>query len=411
MVTASALADFYPPQLHPVLVRIVQAIVAPIAWWFYRLELEIDPDDLNQIQALAGKRRLLLPNHPTFQDPVVIFLLSAALGQSFYYLADYQQFQRLRGKFLPRLGAYSIRRGMADRPSITQTLALMSQPDCRLVIFPEGGCSFQNDTVMPLRVGGVQIAFQVLNRLIKQGEPLPDFYLVPISIKYRYTQNMAPMIQRSLHKLEQALAISPQGNHYERLRAIAANVLTNLEREYEFDPATVESQSWNDRIPALKSHILHQYEQQLALTAAPGEPDRERVYRIQHALQPPHNWPGTDSDEDLPQLGDWTQAPGQKAMFRLLNFDAIYDGYVAENPTPERFLDTLTRLEREVFAIDQPVPKGHRKAQIKIGKPINLKDFFEAYQKNRTSTINQVVMTIQQSLQQNLDRLNHDDYN
>jgi hypothetical protein len=70
-----------------------------------------------------------------------------------------------------------------------------------------------------------------------------------------------------------------------------------------------------------------------------------------------------------------------------LNFDAIYDGYVAANPTLERFLDTLTRLEREIFNIDRPAPKGHRIAQVKAGSLLNLQDYFEPFQKAKSTTV------------------------
>ncbi|MBW4574819.1 MAG: hypothetical protein KME08_05985 [Aphanothece sp. CMT-3BRIN-NPC111] len=63
-----------------------------------------------------------------------------------------------------------------------------------------------------------------------------------------------------------------------------------------------------------------------------------------------------------------------KATTRLLNFDAIYDGYAAALPTSERFLETLIRLDGEVFGICQPTSKGHRKAIARIGEPVSLKD-------------------------------------
>jgi 1-acyl-sn-glycerol-3-phosphate acyltransferase len=55
------------------------------------------------------------------------------------------------------------------------------------VFFPEGGCSFQNDTVMPFRVGALQMAFHSLQQAIKQGEVPPDLYVAPVAIKYHYT--------------------------------------------------------------------------------------------------------------------------------------------------------------------------------------------------------------------------------
>ncbi|HCF29600.1 MAG TPA: hypothetical protein DEV81_20895 [Cyanobacteria bacterium UBA11049] len=92
-----------------------------------------------------------------------------------------------------------------------------------------------------------------------------------------------------------------------------------------------------------------------------------------------------------------------KAAWRVLNFDAIYDGYVAANLTPERFLDTLIRLERDVFNIDRPRPKGHRQALLRVAEPLNLKDWFADYQQNRTITVKTVTQKIHQQVQQKLE--------
>lgn len=403
--------EFYPPQLTLPLVRAVQLLAPWVAYLAYRVELEIDADSLSWLTKLHHQRVLLLANHPTFQDPIVLFLLSARLGQAFYYLSAQELFQSRLGPFFQRMGVYSIQRGGADRASIAQTLELLSQPTTHLVIFPEGGCSFQNDTVIPFRVGGIQIALQALNRLVKQGQPPPDLYVVPIGIKYYYTQSMTPVIERSLTRLEQALEIPTPTNYnedngkhdYRRLRAIAAQVLTRIEQEYGI---STSEPSWNQRITALKAHVLTTCEQQLGLTSAAGELDRERVYRIQNLLQ---------SQADALTTSDGTGGLAleamQKAMFRVLNFDAIYDGYVASNPTPERFLDTVIRLEREVFDIDQPPPKGHRQASVRVGEPLNLKDWFANYQRDRAGTIADISSKIQQTVQDMLDLLNSGDLN
>jgi hypothetical protein len=94
-----------------------------------------------------------------------------------------------------------------------------------------------------------------------------------------------------------------------------------------------------------------------------------------------------------------------QAMTRLLNFDAIYDGYVAEKPTPERFLDTLVRFEREVFSVDKPRPKAHRQAFLRIGQPIRLADFLDAYSRDRAGTVATLVQELQQTTQHNLNTL------
>ena len=190
------------------------------------------------------------------------------------------------------------------------------------------------------------------------------------------------------------MQIPAQPSFYERLRAIAEQILVGFEQDYELYSA--EAQSWNQRIPRLKAHVLEHCEQKLAIVPTPNSRDRERVYKIQHVLE---SWSQTLVTDDI-----WTLESIQKAMSRLLNFDAIYDGYVAAAPTPERFLNTLTRLEHEVFG-DKRLAKGHQRITIQIGEPLNLKDHFERYQQDRVDTVNDLAQQLHQTVQTNLDIL------
>lgn len=388
--------DFYPPHLSLPIVRICQAIAPWLCHWQYHMRLEVDSACLQTLHSLDGNRVILMPNHPTFHDWVAVFLLSAKIPMAFHYLAAYERFHGMGGWWLQRLGAYSIRRGLGDRPSVAKTLELMMQPACRLVIFPEGGCSFQNDTVMPFRAGAVQVAFQAMNKLVRQGEPVPDLYAVPLSLKYYYTSDMTLVIHNTLTRLERALRLPRAETPYERLRVVAEQVLQGLERDYDFYDDTNHQLSWNERIPQLRNHVLQSCEQQLGITPGVNDLPRERVYRIQYTLE--------SRAESFTGADFWTYNSIHTAAARLLNFDAIYDGYVAANPTPERFLDTLTRLERAVFQIDQPPPKGYRRVRVKVGEPMNLKDYFERYQGDRPTTVDTLTRELQQQVQTHLNQ-------
>jgi 1-acyl-sn-glycerol-3-phosphate acyltransferase len=410
-------ANFHPPQPNLFLVRLVQAIARPVARLFYKIELCLLPEDLALLNSLKGERVLLLPNHPTFDDPIAIFLLSARLGQTFHYLAAYEQFQGFIGSIIRQLGAYSIRRGLADRHSIAQTVELLTEDGCKLVIFAEGGCSFQNDTVMPFREGAIQMAFQAMKKVFKESKSLPNFYVVPVSIKYRYPQDMSATIEKALARLERSLSINPTPNAdaYERLRAIAARVLIKIEGDYGlYHPEIERESSWNDRIVRLRELVLQGCEQRLGIVPIPDDPVRERTYRIEYAFKTKKD---DDTSQEIVAVSEGLPSDIQhfeellkqddlieKSIIRLLNFDAIYDGYVAENPTKERFIDTLTRLEREVFNIDRPSPKGLRKILIKIGSPINLKDNFADFQRDRRGTVSKITLQAQQTVQENLEK-------
>lgn len=391
------MAEFYPPRLNPLLARLTQSVSPLVAGTRYRMQLHLRAECLERLTALQDHRLLLLPNHPTHHDWLALFLLSTRLGQLFHYMAAYERFQGAGGWWLQRLGAYSIRRGQGDRPSVAHTVQLLTQPHCRLVIFPEGGYSFQNDTVMPFRVGPVQVAFQSMSRLAKQGQPVPDLYTVPLSLKYRYVGDMEPAIAASLRRLETALHLHARGDFYQRLVAIADQVLTQYEQDYGIPVDPTVERSRNQRIDTIRVHVLSTCEQVLSLLSAPQDPLRERVYRIQRVLE--------SRAEVLAAKDFWTYETIHTAAARLLNFDAIYDGYVAAHPTPERFLDTLTRLERAVFGIDLPGLKGDRRVLLRVGEPVNLKEYFEPYQTMRQAVVDQIVANLQQQVQKNLDAL------
>lgn len=394
--------DFYPPRQNPLLIKLLQLIAPLLGRWRYRIRLQLTEGSKERYHTAASYPLLLLPNHPTHVDWMAMFLLAGQVHDLFHFLAAIERFRGREGWWLQRIGAYSVRRGLGDRPSVAQTLELLSQPRCRLVIFPEGGYSFQNDTVMPFRAGAVQIALQSMARQVRQGHPVPDLMVLPVSLKYRYIGDMTSVIDRTLQRLERTFDISPDTrDFYGRLIQVADYAMMGLEQEYGL--VIERGMPWNERIQLIKNHVLQCCEEALDITPAPKDPLRERVYRVQRTL---------DEQSASFMLDDtWTYESIQTATSRLLNFDAIYYGYVATDPTPERFLDTLIRLERSLFGIDQPQSKGDRIVEAHIGDPINLKDWFEDYRRDRSATTDYLTEKLRQEVQNGLDRMNRSGFN
>lgn len=387
---------FIPPQLNPLITRLIQSIFYLVTYFVFKFKLIVNEEDLAKVRAIASNRVVYLPNHSNLDDGVVVFQLSARIGQLFNYVVAIEAFQGIVGKLLQLVGAYSLRRGVGDRASVMQTLNILQQPQCKLVIFPEGGCSYQNDTVISFRTGGIELSFRALEKLVKQENKVPDFYLVPVSLKYRYPHATEKQIAQALEGLEVALAIeSTQRDNYSRLRAISEKVLNNLEAEYHVIP--LEQADWNQRLENLRKQMLDYCEAKLALAGNKNQL-RERVYKVQSILR-------NLADPDKNPAIDYSHL--YLTTVRLLNFDAIYDGYVAEKPTIERYFATLDRLEREVFSIDRPKYKGRREIIAKIGTPINLKDYCQLEQGDRPSAsreqiINHLTEIVQLQVQANL---------
>lgn len=398
MSNSKAEVKFFPPQLNALLTRLLQSICYLVIYFVYKIRLVVDDRDVAKVKAIADRRVVYLPNHSNLDDGLVMFALSARVGQLFNYVVAHEAFRGWIGKLMQLVGAYSIRRGVGDRYSIVQTLEILQQPECRLVMFPEGGCSYQNDTTIPFRSGAIELSFKAMEKVFKQQGSVPDFYLVPISIKYRYPYATDSELAEALSRLETALSLqSVKDDRYLRLRNIAGCVLTNLEAEYNVTPGDLTD--WNQRIECLKRRMLDYCEEKLDLTPVHDLPNRERIYKVQSVLSSLFE---EETNIDYQHI--------YRTTVRLLNFDAIYDGYVAQNPTTERFFDTINRLEREVFDIDRPKSKGQRQAIVKISTPINLKEHWQAYQSHTTNkkssrqqTIDELTQAVQQIVQSNLN--------
>jgi 1-acyl-sn-glycerol-3-phosphate acyltransferase len=387
---------FLPPRLNPVFTRLCQSISYLVAGSLYQISLKVEECDIEKIKSLGDRRIVYLPNHPTLDDGMALFMFSARLGQLFHYLVARDSFKGWLAYFLPLIGCYSMRRGVGDRTSIAQTMELLTQPAIRLVIFPEGGCSYQNDTVMPFRSGSISMAFQSLSKLAKQEKNLPPIYLVPLSLKYRYLNPMNSQIDHTLSRLEQSLNMRKiSDNFYERLREVGEQVLIKIEQETGIkSPINDSNYNWNERINLLRNQLLEQCELKLNLPVNSQILSRERVYKIKATLEA-----NLEQEENYnPEIEQFIK----EATFQLLNFDAIYDGYVAENPVQERFLDTLNRLERSVFQLDKPSIKGSQEVRIKVGEPINLVDYYSSYKKNKIDTVEKLTKILQDIVSQNL---------
>ena len=393
--------------------RLVQSISYPLARVLYKCRISVPEEGVGRVRAVDDARLVFVCNHPTMEDGITLFVLSTRLGQLFHYIVAYESFKGLMGWFIQRLGCYSIRRGLGDRASISQTLTLLKNPQCRLVIFPEGGCSYQNDTIMPFRSGAIQLPMSVLAQLAKKADSpkdVPDFYVVPLSLKYRYRQPMHRVIESTLSRLESQLQISSsqmssseaQADDYQRLRQIAHRVILGIENEAALPHD--DALNWNERIDRLKQIFIQKCEAALNIDPTANLPLRERVYKVQALLEDAE----TAGDDSTYELGGKRLA--REDLYwdtvRLLNFDAIYDGYVAESPTPERFLDTLIRLEREVFHLEHAQPKAPRRAYFHIGEPINLKAYLADYQRDRSGTIDTLAESLRQTMQANLNQMN-----
>ncbi len=397
---------FVPPRHHRGLYWFARTFVPHLGRLFGNVHsLELSPEAESHLAAVAGGPAILCPNHPTETDPIVMFWLSRRMRHYYNFLATRETLDGPRGRLLNRIGVYSVIRGYPDRESIRFTRRLLSQDDRQVVIFPEGLVYEHNDRLLEFQPGVAQIGFWALEDRVKDGKPaaLP---LVPIAIRYRCLRPGLPAIRAGLSALETRLAIrdGAQRPDYDRLIAVGSAILTRVEAGEGLAPD--DTLDLSARITRARGAILQRVATRIGAEVDPQQSAGDQLHGLYNSLKA---WVGVldkdaaGYDERLYRQRAETARPLFAELLRLQNVVALDGSYVRAEPTTERFLEVLGRLELEVLGrVRSRVPLG---ALVTAAPPIRLQDHHDEYRAAKRETVARVTQRLRADIREMLDGL------
>ena len=398
--------DFRPPKDSPALIRLMKlAVPIYMKWQMGGLELCLVDGARERFQLVAKKRGVVCPNHSNRYDPQIMFAFSILMQEDFNYVAARECFDwdfGLNGLWLQRLGAYSVVRGAVDRESFKMSRQIIASGKKKLVLFPEGEISRQNDTLLPLESGATQLSFWAVEELVKaaersrQKQELEPVYITPVALRYTYAKDVRPALRNTLRSLEDRLGIKTDTSQadYPRLLVIAGNLLETLEKEYNFK-ATAGA-TMNERINALRTHILKGIAGQLHLDLPANARPLEWVRIIRNSMDDfiySDEAPKSDYQRKIHDEKAQIVKGFYRDLDRVVNFIVIYQGYIQEHNTQERFADILGRLESEIIG-GEPSSWGSRRVFLDVGDSINVTAQYAEYKKEKRNVLNTVTDVI-----------------
>jgi 1-acyl-sn-glycerol-3-phosphate acyltransferase len=385
---------FRPPKNNSAFITFVKYVLAPIILPLVPkiARVEVDPDSFHRLRQLKGKRVILTPNHAEATEPYVMFQLSKLLGEEFNYLTAREVFDMYfpAGRLLQAMGAYSVIRGMPDKNVLRTTTEILVEGKHWLVIFPEGVAVGLSDNLMPFQPGIGQLAFRAYEDLARKDGDV-HLYFVPMAIKMIYLHPTGNAIDHALQHLEKKLLSNGAGQDappQERLLRIGEALLDSTEKMYGVQqPADT---GLSDRISYMKEMIISRTAQALDIQERPGQILQDRIRDLINALdQIIHRKAGEKSNDE--QLQRQKRSEAQILRERLetaVNFMALDDWYLDQPITTERFMDIIGLMEREVFNTRRFW--GLRKAVVRVGEPLDLKDYADQYRTNKKSALQEI---------------------
>jgi 1-acyl-sn-glycerol-3-phosphate acyltransferase len=395
--------DFRPPKDFPPLIKFAK-LTWPLCMKHLLHDTKVKPVDgaLERFKKVGHERAMICPNHANRHDPLVIFELSRLLKEDFNYIAARETFDWLNGAngwLLQHGGAYSVVRGAADRESFKMTRKIIAEGKKKLVLFPEGEISRQNETVMPLETGAAQLCFWAIEEMAKQD---PNFlnkpvYLIPVALRYTFPKDVRTTILSRLSELEKRAGIKAaevKKDARDRMHDLCEKLLTTVEQEFDCKPEP--DATLGQRVVALRAHVVHKIADQLSVSLHPNESQLAWIRKVRNAMDDlvyADHAPLSEYQKRITEEKARVVRSMYRHLDRVVNFISVYQGYIRESNTQEHFTDLLERLETEVLGHD-PSPKGARVVYLDVGEPINITALYADYKANKKQTVAQVTEQI-----------------
>ena len=311
----------------------------------------------------AGHGVLLAPNHSRVEDPLIMGKLSREVGTPFFVMASWHAFKQdfFQAFLLRRAGAFSVYREGIDRVAVNTAVEILHTAERPLVIFPEGMISRANDRINHLLDGTGLIARAAAKKRAKDNPP-GKVVVHPLALRYRLKGNIDASATKLMDELETRLTWRKQSQLtlLQRVQKVAWALLMLKEQEYLGDAQTGDAAT---RLARLQDAILRPLEDEWV----GGRHDLDavsRVKRLRLAIVPDMA-AGELSESERARR--WKHLEDAYLVIQLWNYPP---DYVADNPTPERIMETIERFEEDLT--DRCRVHGEISATMTVGTAIEV---------------------------------------
>ncbi len=358
--------------------------------------VDISEEDKYTLRSLNKERLLYFSNHPSTIEPPVAYYVANVIGSRFYYMASRNVFNwgfGIVGELIKKVGAFSVLSGGADRESVKMAKSILAGDKGKLVIYPEGMCSGENDNLVPFMPGIAQIGFWGLEDARKK-DPNADVKVLPAFVKYILSgseKSLYQEIESSMSAIERKLKITHGNkNLLRRFLTVGRILLEDAEREYGISPIT--DKDYDFRVGAIRHAALNRAAEKLGIKFEPDEDAIHKIREVFTVLDGINSGLGKQTVKISKHELDFVQ----KDVDRAYLFLVIKPEYLLAYPSAERFMEWLYRFENLLFGATKP---RARRARVVIAKPFGLAEYYNGYKENKKKTVEEVTVRLRKDIE------------
>lgn len=365
--------------------------------WHNRLRLEAR--DLEILENFPKDSGLILTaNHSDEMDPRICIELSRRTHLRFTYMINSEAFEERHGLYgwlLQRLGDFSVERGGGDQTARRYAVDIVKKGHGVLVMFPEGEISYLNDLVQPFKAGAVHIGLQAITET-RETNSSWTAYLLPVAIKYRYRKPIGLILDKKIRAIEKRLLIHANFFTFqEKIIRIMAKILKRQDLVSRTQMISEQLAQLKVQVrltqAALLSKVETKYPQlQVNLKVQLVDRTQKMIFFLREQLRRKKLFSSEariQLQKDIKDLKESTQMAGWQPQ------------YIDLAPSEERLAETVMKLEREVFKLKTPHPLGNRNVFVRIGPPLDLSRYVEAYKIDPSTLAHQIAEELRNNIQ------------
>lgn len=351
--------------------------------------VDIQEEDKQKLRTLSQKRILYISNHPSTIEPAIAYVVANIMGSRFYYMASRNVFNwglGMVGEIIKRIGAFSVLAGGADKNSVKMARSVLSKKSGKLVIYPEGMLTGENDNLIPFMPGVAQIGFWGLEDALKEDKE-SDLFVLPVFVKYVLSGSeefKLKEIERSIRKIERKLNITydKKNDLLQRFMNVGKVLLEISEKDYGIVPEP--NWDYDYRAGRVRHEGLNRVAKELGIKFSEKD---DAIHKIREIFTVVDEMEAGLKSAKIPILSQEKLYKLKKELERAYIFLIIKLEYLLSYPSAERFMEWVYRFESVLFGETKLRP---RRAKISVGETFNLRDYYDSYKKNKRETIVQV---------------------
>lgn len=383
-----AMNDFKEPKINPIVLGICRFIFP--FWIALKEQLKIGvygtQHDLDRFS--NAEHALILANHPDRQDPFAVAALSQHAEEDFYTVCAREVFDwdfGLRGWLLQSVGSYSVKRGKPDRHSIATTRRLLRKGDRKIVVFPEGEITGDQDNLLPHPKSIFHIALDVQKEINAEGRG-ESVHVIPCAIQYSLETDpevaLAPCLRKLGKKLD--LSFEESDDVVTKTKKVIRAYITELAYAYslvleESSSAKMAEQAAVELLKRVGSLCDFQYDESAATT--------DQLYAIRNSTDEKFKRQASIARRCRFHCGGVSQASLRCDLERIERL-LILQRNLLHFEDEIQACRALDFIESELCG--RISPKGWQNCSVLVEDPIEVSLFSELYEKDKEAAVEEL---------------------